>query len=186
MRLDPTTGLAVFASLDTYQGDSSGRVTVLRPGQAREAGWITDSLWAINTPDDPAHPDDRPWHAQNAIGQYLLGPWPYLRVGGGVAAGSNNECGQCRWADGLVQDFTGRILGVDASGVALITDRDHRTITLYAMGIEIGRVDCGGIIQQSDQGEPDQLDCQRVNGWLTFRTEHGTTMLDRDLQPVAD
>ncbi len=186
MRLN-RDGTAAWSSLDTYQGDSSGRVTTLRPGQARECGWLTDSLNAINCPIDPAHPNESPWHSVSLDGRELLpSSWPYMRCGGGVIAGSNNSFGVIRWPDATVQAFDGRLVGVSADGVVILTDQKHRQLRFLRDGVVIGQWDTGGIIQQSNACESDQLDVALVNGWLTVRTEPGTLLYDAALHVSPD
>ncbi len=175
MRLS-RNGLAAFASLDAYQGAPNGSVVTLRPGQAREAGWLTDDHMAINCPLDPAHLDG-PWHTVSLDGRELLaGSWPYMRCGGGVVAGSGNSFGQIRWPSGELQDFTGRLVGISADGVVILTNQDHTSLDFWHDGQRFWSLDPGGILQQSNAQESDQLDCQWLNDWLTWRTQHGTTL----------
>ncbi len=160
-------GIAVFASTDTFQGNPDGSVHVLRPGRATEAGCLADELVALNCPVNPARPDG-PWHTVSLDGRELLaGSWPYMRCGGGVVAGSGNSFGQIRWADGTLQDFTGRLVGVSNEGIVSLTSQDHTALSFWASGRQIASFDPGGVIRQSNAQESDQLDQQLVNSWLT-------------------
>ncbi len=186
MRLDPSTGLAVWSSDSCWQGSPDGQIAVLDPRAGNSAAWFKIGEVGRHVPDDYSDPEHKPWHVQTLAGERLLGDWPFNRMGGGVAAGSNNSSGQIRWADGRLQDFTGRVLFVSAEGIVGITDPDHQSVALWNT---LGLLDSKSFdapIAQGNQSEPDQLDCAFVGRILSVRTTRTLLFLyDSALQPIS-
>jgi hypothetical protein len=91
------------------------------------------------------------------------------------------------WRDGTLQDFTGRIVGVSADGVVILTNQDHTSLDIrYGPSNGDNSSAIGGVLQQSNAQESDQLDVQLVNNWLSFRTQNGTTFAPLHAQfPIA-
>lgn len=171
MRLDPSTGLAVWSSDACWQGSPDGQIAVLDPRAGNSAAWFKTGEVGRHVPDDYSDPEHKPWHVQTLAGERLLGDWPFNRMGGGVAAGSNNSAGQIRWADGRLQYFTGRVLFVSAEGIVGITNGDHTSIDLWDEGGNFASAVFNAPIAQGNQSESDQLDCALVWGVLTVRTD---------------